>query len=107
MPLTETGRINILMMRGFGDRIRTYEEVAQLFNETFRGNAGFSISTSTVYRTINRFHKTGSIKDKLRSGRPATATKDEKSLEVLQSIVENPHASLHKLSQQNDVTNPQ
>ncbi|XP_046683411.1 chorion peroxidase-like [Homalodisca vitripennis] len=35
MSLTETERINLLMMRGYGDRVRSYDEVVHLFNDTF------------------------------------------------------------------------
>ena len=33
MPLSITDRITILRMRGFGDQIRSYEAVANLFND--------------------------------------------------------------------------
>lgn len=32
--LTEKERILLLMYRGFGDRVRSYQEVADLFNAT-------------------------------------------------------------------------
>lgn len=102
MHLTDRERITILMMRGFGDRIRSYQEVANLFNDTF-GNRP-PISKSTVYRTVDRFERTGSIKDELRSERPKDATNYDKSLEVLLTVTENPHKLLSKSSQQNEIS---
>ncbi|KAJ8915563.1 hypothetical protein NQ315_012447 [Exocentrus adspersus] len=62
-PLTEEERVSLLMMYGWGDRRRTYDEVVELFNETFRvGVTG--ISKSTVSKTIKRFDDTGTNKNR-------------------------------------------
>lgn len=88
MHLTDTERITILMMQGFGDRIRSYQEVTNLFNNTYIDRP---VSKSFVYRTVDRFERTGSIKDEPRSGRLKDATNDDKTLDVLLSTIENPH----------------
>lgn len=102
MRLTETERITILMMRGYGDRVRSYEQVAHLFNDTYPEHE--PVSKSTVFRTVDRFERTGSIKDESRSGRPAAATNDNKSLEVLQTVVENVHSSVRRVAQETNIS---
>lgn len=88
-------------MRGWGDQ-RSYQEVMRLFNGTFR-NENNRISKSTVVRTVQRFQKTGVIKNRPKSGRPATATNDGKALNVLQSFVEDPYISINRAAQQHEI----
>ena len=59
MRLTDTERIHILIMRGCGDKMRSYEEVANLFNNKFPTRD--PISKSTVHRTVLRFERTGLV----------------------------------------------
>ena len=100
MSLTESERITILMMRGYGDRVRTFEEVKNLFNDAFPNRN--PISKATVLKTVRRFEETGNCRDRRRSGRPAVVD-EEKSLEILQHVVETPVSSLRKISQVSDV----
>jgi len=100
--LSERERITLLMMRGYGDRVRSYQEVTNLFNETFPNRN--SISKSTVQKTVKRFEETGSVKDCPRTGRPKDATNEEKNLDVLLSVVENPHSSIRRLKQAHDIS---
>lgn len=97
--LTETERTSLLMMRGWGDKQRSYEEVRLLFNQTFRNNVE-GISKSTVSRTIHRFEEMGTNKNRLKSGRPKSQTSEEKQFEVAASFVENPRLSIRKAAQQ-------
>lgn len=60
-------------MPGFGNGWRSYEEVANIFNETFPN--GPPISKSSVFRTVNRFEQTSLVKDKPRFVKPKTAIK--------------------------------
>jgi len=60
------------MMRGWGDRQRSYNEVRQIFNETFR-DENTAISRSTVEQTVKRFNETGSVKNRQIPGRPISA----------------------------------
>jgi len=99
--LSERERITLLMMRGYGDRVRSFQEVMDLFNETFPNRN--PISRSTVQKTVRRFEETGSVKDRPRSGRPRDATNEEKSLDVLLSVTENPHTSIPKLEQEHGI----
>lgn len=89
-------------MRGFGDRIRSCDEVRHLFNDTFPNRP--PISKSTVGRTIQRFEQTGKIADLPRSGRPKTANNEDKALDVLQCFVENPHESIVSIAQQQGIS---
>lgn len=101
--LTERDRIHILMMRGWGDNQRSFEDVRSLFNETFRIGQ-VPISKMTVSRTVRRFNEHGTIKDLPRSGRPVSVATEENQLDVALSITEDPHSSIRKLQQQHDIT---
>ncbi|KAL7296557.1 hypothetical protein TKK_0009989 [Trichogramma kaykai] len=79
-------------MKGWGDKKRSYSNVVQLFNATFR-EAGSSISESTISKTIRHFERTGSIKVNDYVGRPVSVTNEERSLDVMLSFIENPHQS--------------
>jgi hypothetical protein len=52
---------------------------------------------STVMRVIHKFEETGSVENRKKSGRPRTATSDEKSSEVLAKTVVSPIKSTRKL----------
>jgi len=71
-----------------------------LFNAIFR-NEGNVVSKSSVKRTIQRFEKTGIVKNHPKSKRPAT--NPEKSLVVLQSFVEDPHTSIGNVAQEHQI----
>lgn len=103
MPLTVRERITLLMMRGYGDKERSYQEVADLFNETYP-DRGIPISKSTVQKTVIRFQRTGKVEDEARSGRPKTATNDEEALNVMLSVVESPETSTRKLGHQEEMS---
>ena len=103
MALTERERIVILMMRGYGDRERSFRDVRNLFNIEFRADRQ-QISAATVQKTCQRFRDTGSVKDRPRSGRPKTATNEDSSIEILQSFIEDPNLSTRKASQAHDTS---
>lgn len=90
--LTETERILLISMRGCGDNVRSYSEVAKLFNARFPERN--PISKSTVFKTVGRFEETGKLEDRIRPGR--TRKTDEVENIVLESFVENPHLSLRR-----------
>lgn len=102
MELTEFERINVLIMKGYGDRKRSYQEVTDLFNVRFQNRP--PISKSTVYTTVHRFDETRSVKGRAGRGRPKSVTNDDMSLNVLQSFVEDPHSSIRKVAAQNDIS---
>ncbi|EFN69196.1 hypothetical protein EAG_13720, partial [Camponotus floridanus] len=78
------------------------QEVVDLFNATYPDRN--PISKSTVQKTVIRFHETGTVKDRPRSGRPKFATTDDNSLDVLQSFQENPHLSVPKAAQAHNIS---
>ncbi|KAJ8915734.1 hypothetical protein NQ315_000670, partial [Exocentrus adspersus] len=77
--LTEQERIFLLMMRGWGDRERSYEEVVHLFNDTFRKRVQIRIAQNLGDRKLK--------------------TTEERQ-EVGQSFIENRRLSINKASQQ-------
>jgi len=83
--LNESQRIEILMMIGYGDRIRSQNEVAQLFNEKY---PDMQISQSCVSKIFNKFQEFGHVRDKKRSGHPSTD--EDTRLNVLLYASENP-----------------
>ncbi|XP_025160557.1 uncharacterized protein LOC112589889 [Harpegnathos saltator] len=100
--LIEKERILLLMYRGFGDRVRSYQEVADLFNATHPDRN--PISKSTVQYTVTCFLETGIVQDRPRSGRPKSAKNDDMSLDVLLSFQENPHTSVPRTAQAHDIS---
>lgn len=103
--LSKQERVSLLMMRGWGDRMRTLDEVRILFNETFRNGDGLTpISKSTVSRTVQRFNEHGSIEDTERPGRPKSATAEEKQIEISQAFIENPHHTLRKAAAEYEIS---
>lgn len=77
------------MLRGWGNMVRTYSGVADLFNAQYRLPLQGRISKDTVQKNISRFEQAGSVKDRPKSGRPKTVTDEETSLNVALSLVEN------------------
>lgn len=101
--LSEQERITILMMRGWGDRERSYNQVRMLFNNTFRNDLD-PVSKSTVERTVQRFTEHGIVKDLQRTGRPKSVATDEKQMRIAEAFVENPHLSLRRASDEHDIS---
>lgn len=102
MSLNERERITLLMMVGWGNNRRSHEEACHLFNDYFPERQ--PICRTTVGRTVQRFMETGSVSDRPRSGRPASATNEDISLDVLQSFIENPHESLRSAAETHDIS---
>ena len=87
------------MIRGWGDVKRSFTQVKNRLNETFRKGLP-PISKSTVDRTVKRFENIDSVKDHPRIGRPKTTTTDEASLNILLSGVKDPHCTFHRFTQE-------
>ncbi|KAJ8946748.1 hypothetical protein NQ318_002578, partial [Aromia moschata] len=79
--LSEIERIEILMIIGYGDRRRSFDQVVVIFNELHPDRE--PLSKSTVSKTLQRFHETGGVKDRPKSGRPVSVTNEENSLNVM------------------------
>ena len=86
--LSDTERIEILMMIGYGDRTRSFSQVVNIFNELHPDRE--PITKSTVSKTLQRFHETGGVKDRPKSERPVSVTNEENSLNLMLDVVENP-----------------
>ena len=78
------------MMRGQGDRVRSYDHVRLLFNRTFLNEEGLNpVSNSTIEKTVRRFMNHGSIKDLHRTVRPKSAGSEEMQMDIAQAFVKN------------------
>jgi len=75
------------MYRRFGDHVRSYREIADLFNATHPDRN--PIFKSAVQKIVIHFFETEIVKNRPCSGRPKSAINDDKSLDVLQSFREN------------------
>lgn len=77
---------------GYGDWKRSHDEASSLdLNPECP-----PISRSTVTRLVTKFNETGSVKDFPRSGRPKSATNEDKTLDVLLDVQDNPKTSIYK-----------
>ncbi|KAJ8961388.1 hypothetical protein NQ318_014633 [Aromia moschata] len=61
---------------------------ALMFNDLYPNRS--PINQSTVSRVAKEFQVTGTVKDSPKSGRPKTATRGDKALDILPSARENP-----------------
>lgn len=98
--LSESDRIDILIMVGYGDKLRSHEEACALFNAVH--NERPPISRSTVSRVVARYQESRSVKDLPRSGRPKI--NDDKKLNALITLQENPHMSTTEVARQENVS---
>lgn len=98
--LSESERIDILIMVGYGDKLRSHEEACALFNEVH--NERPPISRSTVSRVVAKYHETRSVKDLPRTGRPKVS--DETKLNALLTVQENPHATTTEMARHENVS---
>lgn len=94
MQLLERERIEVLMMIGFGDRVRSQEEVCNLFNENHPDRP--PITRSTVSKIESKFRRYGHVRD-LPKGRPPRVS-EETVLNVLLETQDNPHTSITTIS---------
>lgn len=89
------------MMIGYGERRRSHVEVCTLFNNEHPNRE--PITRSTVTKIYLKFRNSGHVKDINRSGRPKVATEDKK-LDILLTLTENPHAATRQLALDNDLS---
>lgn len=94
VKLTERERIEIIQMIGFGERMRTQQEVVELFNETHPGRR--PISQSMVSNIESKYHNFGHVRDLPKSGRPSKSEEDQ--VNVLLTIQDNPHSTLNQVA---------
>lgn len=99
MYLTETLKIEILMMLGFGERKRSQEEVAALFHETHPDL--LPLSRSTVSKIEKQFRESGHVRHVPRRRPPKVS--DETKLDILLSYQENPITPARQLSRDHNI----
>lgn len=97
MVLSEGQRIEVLILLGCGDRMRSQSEVCTLFNAKYPED---HISQATVSKIFHKFEEHGTVKDLPRSGRPHVLDEDQK-LDIAVSLQEDPHLSTVSLTQNN------
>ncbi|KAJ8960883.1 hypothetical protein NQ318_020182 [Aromia moschata] len=73
--LSERQPIEILMIYGYGNRKRTQSEVCTVFNGIYPHTP---VSRGTICQLIKKFRDSGNVKDVKRTGRPKSATSEEK-----------------------------
>ena len=100
MVLSERQRIEVLILLGCGDKIRSQSEVCTLFNAKYPDN---QISQGTVSKIFHKFDEHGTVKDLPRNGRPRVLGDDEK-LDIALSLQDNPHVSTVSLAQNHDTS---
>lgn len=98
-PLTETQRIEVLIMVGYGDRTRTQQEVCNLFNIKYPNTP---ITQSTVSKIEKKFRETGHVKHVANAGRPKM--NDNVKLDVLLSVAENHQINSRQIAADKDIS---
>ena len=85
--LNETQRIEILIMKGYGDQSRSQDEVCELFNNKYVEQE--PITRTAVSKIVRKFHELGHVRDRPRCGRPQVS--QDVRLDILLDLQENPH----------------
>lgn len=86
--LSERQRIEILMMIGYGENVRSQVEVVRLFNEKYPER---SITQSCVSKIAQKFEEYGNVRDVQRNGRRSLDSDTE--LDIVLEMEANPHKS--------------
>lgn len=99
MKLSETQRIDILIMIGCGDKTRTQMEVCALFNDKYPDRE--PIAQSTVSKIEKKFRETGHVRDLPKGSRKPVA--ENTKLDVLLAFQEDPHTSSRQVALDNNI----
>ncbi|KAG8261997.1 hypothetical protein J6590_062307 [Homalodisca vitripennis] len=92
MSLSEFERITLLMMRGYGYLVRPYEETAHLFSDTFLDRPPINLKKLEQSKIAKEVEGPNSVTD------------EQKSLDVLQTFVENPSTSARVAAEDLDMS---
>lgn len=92
--LSEKQRLEILMMKGYGDRCRTQDEVCELFNNKYPELE--PITRTAVSKILRKFEDFGHVRDLPRCGRPKVS--EDVQLDVLLDLQENPHKATQEVA---------
>lgn len=98
--LTETHRIEILMMIGYGNRQRTQNEVVGLFREKYPNLP--PLSQSTVSKIEKKFRENGHVRKP--KTRRTTALSDDVKLNVVLNLQENPNNQTRQVGIENNIS---
>ncbi|KAJ8961820.1 hypothetical protein NQ318_021435 [Aromia moschata] len=98
MSLSDTQRIEILILLGCGDT-RTQKQVCEIFNAKYPERR---ISQSTVSTIENKFREFGNVTDIPKSGRKRILD-DEQKWDILLDIQDNPHKPTRQVAADNDL----
>lgn len=98
--VNERERIEILMMIGYGDRMRTQLEVSELFNNKYPNRA--PISQSTISKIEKKYRDLGHVRDNYVKGRPTIS--EDVQLNVLLSVEENNHKVSRAIADENKIS---
>lgn len=98
--LSETQKIDVLIMIGCGDKTRTQSEVREMFNAKYPDRP---ISQATVSRIERKFRETGHVRDSSKAG-PNVQINEEAQLDVLLSVEEDPHKSTRQMAREHNVS---
>ncbi|KAJ8960459.1 hypothetical protein NQ318_013743 [Aromia moschata] len=91
--LTVTQRIEILIFIGCGNKIRTQQELCNLFNAKYPDNP---ITQSTVSKIESKFRETGDVKDLPKSGHT--------KIDIVLSMEENPQSTSTLVASENEIS---
>ncbi|KAJ8960857.1 hypothetical protein NQ318_020155 [Aromia moschata] len=100
MRLSDTQRIESLILLGCADKTRTQKQVCEIFNTKYPDRR---ISQSTVSRIENKFREFGNVTDIPKSGRKRILDNSQK-LDILLDIKDNQHKPTRQVAADNDVT---
>lgn len=98
--LSESLRIEILILIGQGDRSRTQAEVAGIFREKYPNLP--PISQGTISKIESRFREHGHVRDLPRQRQPKI--NEDVKVNLLLAIQENPVTSARELARESDVS---
>ncbi|KAJ8913428.1 hypothetical protein NQ315_017172 [Exocentrus adspersus] len=98
MVLSERPRLEILILLGCGDKIRSEAEVCALFNAKYPEN---QISQGAVSKIFHKFEEHDTVHDLPRIGL-ARALNEEKKSDIALEFLENPHTSTVSLARNHD-----
>ncbi|KAJ8963249.1 hypothetical protein NQ318_018715 [Aromia moschata] len=87
---------------GCGDKTRTQKQVCEIFNTKYPDRC---ISQSTVSRIENKFREFGNVTDIPKFGRKRILD-DERKLDILLDIQDNPRVAVTPRGLEGSVTNP-
>lgn len=98
--LSERERIEILMMIGYGNRMRTQMEVCEIYNAKYPDRP--RISQSTVSKIEKKYRDLGHVRDNYTKGRSSIS--EEKQLNVLLAVEEDCHKTTRNIALENQMS---